>query len=113
MKKSDKKIENSVRKALTKVCEAALDEVAGFKWITHLVNYNNFPESLSVICVFETNNDLSSALGANKDEYLRNLIKEYLGAANIPIKNIAQHVNFDTEEACRNEHRGKWHERFS
>lgn len=112
MKKSDKKIENSVRGALTEVCEAALDEVAGFKWITHLVNYSSFPGSLSIVCVFDTNNDLSSALAAHRDDYLRSLIKEKLGAADIPIKDISQHVNFDTEEACKNENGGKWHERL-
>ena len=113
MKKSDKKIENRVRKALTEVCEAALDEVIGFKWITHFVNYSYFPGSLSVVCVFDTNNELSNALGAHKDDYLLHLIKEKLGAAGIDIKDIRQHVNFDTEEACRNENGGKWHERFS
>ena len=62
MKKSDKKIDNTVRKALTEVCEAALTEVAGFKWLTHFVNHNDFPDSLSVVCVFDTNVELANAL---------------------------------------------------
>ncbi len=112
MKKADKKIENSARKALIEVCELALDEVAGFKWITHFANYSSFPSSLSVVCVFDTNSDLSNAYDAHKDDFLRNLIKEKLSTVGIHIKNIRQHVNFDTEEACENENGGKWHERF-
>jgi hypothetical protein len=112
MKKSAKKIDNAVREALTDVCEVALDEVTGFKWITHFANYSSFPGSLSVVCVFDTNNDLSSALNTLKDDYLCNLIKEKLSAADIHIKDMKQHVSFDTEEACENENGGKWHERF-
>ena len=112
MKKTDKKIENAIREALTEVCEMALDEVPGFQWLTHLVNYSDFPGSLSVVCVFDTNNDLSSALANHKDDYLRNLIKEKLAAVGIEFKDTRRHVNFDTEEACKNENGGKWHERL-
>ena len=112
MKKTDKKIENSIREALTEVCEIALKDVAGFKWITHFANYSNFPGSLLVVCIFDTNNDLSSILSTHKDDYLRKLIEEKLNTVDIHIKNIRQHVSFDTEEACKNEHGGKWHERF-
>lgn len=112
MKKADKKIENCTRQVLTEVCEVALDEVTGFKWITHFANYSYFPDSLSVVCVFDTNNELSNACGAHQDDFLRNLIKEKLSTADIQIKDIRQHVNFDTEEACENENGGKWHERF-
>lgn len=113
MKKTDKKIENTVREALTEVCEIALDEVAGFKWISHVVNYDDFPGSLSVVCVFDTNNNLSSVLSTHQDDYLRRVIKEKLAAANIRIRDIRRHVSFDIEEACNDEHGGKWHKRFS
>ena len=112
MKKSDKKIDNAVREALTEVCESALDDVPGFEWITHFVNYSHFPASLSVVCVFGTNIDLSDALAAHKDDYLRTLIREKLGAADIHIKDTRKQVSFDSEEACQNENGGKWHERF-
>jgi hypothetical protein len=113
MKKTDKKTDNTVREALTKVCELALDDVPGFKWLTHFVNYRNFPSSLSVVCVFDTNDDLSSALNTHKDDYLRKLIQTELSAVGIYIRDMKQHVSFDTEEACDNENGGKWHERFS
>ena len=113
MKKNEKKIEKALREALTEVCETALDEVQGFKWITHLADHNDFPRSLSVVCVFDTNNDLSSALKALKDEYLCSLIKEKLSAVDVHIKAIRPHVTFDTEEACSEENGGRWNERFN
>ena len=112
MKKTDKKIENAIRKSLTEVCEIALKDTDGFEWITHLVNYSNFPKSLSIICVFDTNVALSNLLSSGKDEYLYQLIKDKLVAASIPINDIRQQVSFDTEEACQNEHGGKWDKRL-
>ena len=113
VKKAHKKIENVLRGALTEVCEVALHEVAGFKWLTHFVNYSKFPGSLSVVCVFDTKSDLANLLTTHKDAYLVSLIEEQLSAADIHVKNISGHVSFDTEEACRDEHGGKWHERFA
>ena len=55
MRKTDKKIDNNIRNVLNKVCEQALIEVNGFVWLTHQVNYDKFPASLSVICVFDLN----------------------------------------------------------
>jgi hypothetical protein len=113
VKKAHKKIENLLRVALTEVCEVATHEVAGFKWLTHFVNYSKFPESLSVVCVFDTKSDLANLIITHQDVYLVSLIEERLSAADIPVKNISRHVSFDTEEACRDEHGGKWHERFA
>ena len=113
MKKSDKKTENILIEALTEVCETALDEVTGFRWLTHFVNYSNFPESLSVVCVFDTNDDLTNALRAHNGDYLRKLIQEKFAAAGIRFTDLSQRVTFDTEEACRNEQGGKWSVRFN
>jgi len=76
MRKSDKKIDNILRRLLTEVCDSALEIVDGFKWLTHLVDYDNFPESLSVICIFNTNSELAQARLLKKDDYLRGLIKK-------------------------------------
>ena len=113
MKKSDKKIENSIREALTQVCELALEDVAGFTWITHFVNYNDFPDSLSIVCVFASNDDLASVVSIHQDDYLRMLIREKLAAVGIPISRMRRQVSFDTQEACDDQHDGKWHLRFS
>ena len=112
MRKTDKKIDNKLREALTEVCEIALENVADFEWLTHLVNFNDFPGSLSVICIFDTNAGLSEARSNQEDNYLYKLIKEKLAAAGIEIRDIQQHVDFDTEENCKVENDGKWQERF-
>ena len=112
MKKTNKKIDNSIRNALTEVCEIALNEVTGFEWLTHFANYSHFPGSLSIVCIFDTNDDLSNLLNTHKDDYLYKLIEEKLNTVSIHIKDIKQQVYFDTEEACKNENGGKWNERF-
>ena len=113
MKKADKKIENLLRNALNKVCDTALTDVGGFKWLTHFVNYKDVSGSLTIVCVFETNDELSDALATDQDDYLRRLIGEKLSAAAISVKDMQRQVSFDTEEACATEHDGKWNERFS
>jgi len=113
MRKTDKKIENTIREALTEVCELALESVSGFKWLSHMVaDYKTLPASLSILCVFETDDELSKALSEHKDDFMYRLIKEKLSAANINIREVRQHIRFDTEEACAKYNKGKWHERF-
>jgi len=113
MRKTDKKIENTIRQALTEVCELALESVAGFKWLTHKVSdYKNLPETLSILCVFETTDELSKALDTYQDVFMCRLIKEKLSVVNVDVKNIKQQVRFDSEEACKIYHNSKWHERF-
>ena len=112
MRKTDKKIDNSLRKALTDVCEIALEKYDGFKWLTHFASYSSFPGSLSILCVFDTNTQLSTFLGNSQDSDLLHIINEHLASIDINLKNIRQHVSFDTEENCTNDNDGKWHERF-
>ncbi len=113
MKKTDKKIDKALREALIDVCETALVSVTGFVWLTHVVNYNGFPNSLKVICVFESDDALDKAKAEKQDEYFYQLIHDKLSAADIHIKTLRQHVFFDTEEACERSHNGKWNERLS
>lgn len=109
MRKTDKKIENALRAALTEACDIALEKHEGFMWLTHFVNYKVFPDSLSIVCVFDTNEQLSKA----NHEGLRVIIKDKLASIDINIKDIRQNVSFDTEENCEKENNGKWHERFN
>ena len=113
MKKTDKKNEKAITGALTAVCHIALDEVPGFEWLTHRVNYSRFPDSLSVVCVFATKTDLANALLAKHDDFLRSVIREKLSAVGIALQNTSKQVSFDSEEACELEHGGKWQQRFS
>ena len=86
----------------------ALEKHEGFMWLTHFANYQNFPDSLSIVCVFDTNEELSMA----NDEGLCVIIKDKLASIDINIKDIRQNVSFDTEENCKKENNGKWNERF-
>ncbi|WP_194756662.1 hypothetical protein [Aliidiomarina indica] len=52
MRKTDKKLDNQIVKALTGVCEASKNDVSGFDWLTHEVNYQRFPDSLVITLVF-------------------------------------------------------------
>jgi len=99
MKKTDKKIDKQICQALTKACEMAKDEVPGFQWLTHLVNYNQFPESLSVICVFDTKAELEQARQLKKDQLIVGFIKSELEQINIRFKEINRHISFDTEKS--------------
>jgi predicted RNA-binding protein with PIN domain len=113
MRKSDKKIENNLRIALTDVCESALKEFTGFEWLTHLVKYSDFPKSLKIICVFDTNNNLTSFLNSNNRYDLEELIVKNLLCAEVRIKNITNHISYDTEEECEKNNNGKWGDRLS
>jgi hypothetical protein len=113
MRKTDKKIDNQLRIALTEVCKVALEDIDGFQWLTHLVQYANFPQSVQIVCVFDTNQQLASFnLSASKDQ-LSQLIQKKLLQINIKFKNFDEHISFDTEQNCANEHDGKWTERLA
>ncbi len=112
MKKEFKDIDKNIIKALTAVCEAAKSEGNGFQWLTHLVNYNRFPSSLKIVCVFSTKLDLIDAKQLMMDRYIIDLIKSEFEKINVRIKNIERHVTFDSQEACSEDHNGNWDERF-
>ncbi len=111
MKKTDKKIEKAIVSALTEVCEIALGEVAGFKWLTHQVDYRRLPDSLIIICIFDTKAQLAAAIKSGKDDYLHRLIKVHMQAA-LSVNKFKYQLKLDTEEACELENAGKWHERL-
>lgn len=52
MRKTDRKLEQQIIRQLTLVCETAKAEYPGFIWLTHTVNYQQFPQSLKVTLVF-------------------------------------------------------------
>lgn len=112
MRKSDKKIENQIIAALKGACELALDNIDGFVWLTHFVDYSSFPKSLAVVCVFDTNENKSKLFSSHSEKYLCSLINENLLAVGIQLKDVRKHVSFDTEEDCEKENNGKWNERF-
>jgi hypothetical protein len=113
MRKTDKKLDKQIRLALTDVCETALKDVAGFQWLTHMVNYAHFPQSLKVVCVFDTVANLTKYQEVETNNYIGNLIQLELQSIGIDIKNPAKHVSYDTEEGCEQQHNGNWAARLS
>lgn len=112
MRKIDRKIDNQLRLVLTDVCEITLKEINGFQWLTHLVNYSNFPKSLKVVCVFDTNENLSCFMSKDSKKELTSLIQVKLHEAGVKVKNVTDHILYDTEENCEKEHNGKWADRL-
>lgn len=113
MRKTDKKIDNQLRLSLTEVCEHALAAYAGFEWLTHTVDFNAFPKSLRIVCVFQTELQLSQFNHDGHKLELLKFIKATLAKEGVVLNNIEQHVQFDTEAACRQKHKGNWALRLS
>lgn len=113
MRKSDKKVDNQLRTTLTEVCDSALENFKGFQWLTHLVNYNNFPKSLKVVCVFDTNDNLSTFMESASSQELSKLIQMKLLGVGISLKNMTTHIAYDTEENCDKNNNGKWSDRLA
>ena len=111
--KTNQKIDNNICKALTVACESSLHEVAGFVWLTHRANYTHFPSSLVVTCIFNTDAEIEAMQLKKHDELLRTVIQKQLLKVGVVIKNLKQSVRFDSEEACNNQHGGKWPERLA
>jgi hypothetical protein len=112
MKKTDKTLENTLVTLLTKVCEQSLKSIDGFQWLTHLVNYKDFPRSLSIICVFDRQEQVARLLVSPNHQYLVSAIVEQLKSAGIQLPNPQKQIRFDSEEACNSEHSGKWNHRL-
>ena len=113
LSKTNQKIDNNVCKALTIACESSLHEVAGFMWLTHRANYTNFPASLVVTCVFNTEADVAAMKAEQQDDVLRASIQKQLLKVGVVVKNIKQCVRFDSEQACLSQHDGQWPERLA
>ncbi|PKG40920.1 Fis family transcriptional regulator [Psychromonas sp. Urea-02u-13] len=94
MRKTDKKIDNKLREVLTDVCDFALQEVAGYQWISHTVNYNSFPDSLVITCMFD--NKQSADTEKQQGELLA-LINEKLNAVAISLKNPNKQISFEAQ----------------
>lgn len=112
MRKIDKKIENQLIASLNEACNTALDKYHGFKWLTHFIDYSDFPRSLLVVCVFDTNENLSKMYSSDGGDSFRELIFEKLTKIGIKPNDIKKSIYFDTEEKCQKEDNGKWKDRF-
>lgn len=113
MKKTDKKRENTLIKALTEVCDWAQDEVEGFEWLTHQVNFAQFEQSLRITCVFTTEALLGQVRENQQDSALITQITDVLQEEGIALKYPTKQVVFDSEEACSAQNGGNWAQRLS
>jgi hypothetical protein len=111
--KTNQKIDNNVCKALTIACESSLHDVEGFIWLTHRANYTNFPASLVITCIFNTNDEVALMKEQQLDELLRNTIQKQLLKIGVVVKKIDKQVQFDSEESCEKQHNGEWDRRLA
>lgn len=111
--KTQKKIDHQIRIALTAVCEHSLKDVSGFKWLTHQANFSNFPASLLVTCVFETEEQLTQAQETRWASTLQKRIQSELLKIGVRLKQLKRQVIFDTEEACKKEDQHDWQQRLA
>lgn len=107
-----RQLDQALARTLTQACETAKTEVEGFAWITHEVEWHNFPTSLQVIWVFETKADLARALERGHGKRLYALAAQALSAAGVQVERIAAHVRFDSEEECQRVNHGNWRSRL-
>lgn len=112
MRKTDKNIDNQLRLRLTEVCGVALKDINGFLWLTHLVNFSQFPNSLKVVCVFDTNQSLADFLPTSGRNELESLIQLKLAEIEVKVKKVTDHISYDTEQNCEQQHNGRWAERL-
>ncbi|MCL9776085.1 Fis family transcriptional regulator [Vibrio methylphosphonaticus] len=96
MRKSDKKIENQIRDVLTDVCEDTLKGYEGFLWVTHTVKFCSFPQSLKIVCVFETNQDRANFLMGEGQLHVSSTIQKAFGKVGVQLKNADKQISYDT-----------------
>ncbi|HEY7772864.1 MAG TPA: Fis family transcriptional regulator [Marinagarivorans sp.] len=106
--KTQKRIDNNIRLALTSVCEQALKDVPHFQWLTHQVDYTNFPASLLITCVFDTDDHLAQAREALHTEQMQKQLQAKLFKIGVKLACPKNQVRFDTEQACELGNAGNW-----
>ncbi len=97
MKKTDKKREKSIVQGLTRVCEIAKNEVSGFEWLTHTIDYDDFPNSLMVHCILTSDESIRQVIDSGQDKAIFKLICDELVLIDINFKDISNRVTFDTK----------------
>ncbi|WP_413282733.1 Fis family transcriptional regulator [Vibrio sp. MA40-2] len=107
MRKSDKKIENQIRDVLTEVCEETLKGYDGFLWVTHTVNFSSFPQSLKIVCVFETNQDRANFLVGEGPKYVSTTIQKAFNKVGVQLKNADKQICYDIQKNFKRDYQGK------
>ncbi|MFC4701217.1 Fis family transcriptional regulator [Glaciecola siphonariae] len=108
MKKTVKKLDANVIKALTLSCEYLKGLTPEFLWLTHTADYSNFPASLQIRCVFTTDAASEGYLSVFAKRIHADLLK-----AGVLLKAPKHHIVFDSEQACLRDHEGNWKKRLA
>ena len=98
MKKTHKKIDNQLRHALTNACEEIKDSFEEFAWLTHLVNFDQFPQSLRVNCFFSNSSSLLDATSSEKCAIIGQIIKVHLSKIAITKFDDSKQITFSSED---------------
>ncbi|MEZ8100511.1 Fis family transcriptional regulator [Vibrio bivalvicida] len=98
MRKSDKKIENQIRDVLTEVCEDTLKGYDGFLWVTHTVKFSSFPQSLKIVCVFDTIQDRANFLMGEGQRHVSTTIQKAFNKVGVQLKNVDKIISYDIQK---------------
>lgn len=112
-KREQAHIERLLVATLTEACETAKAEIVGFDWLTHEVDYSDFPSSLRVIWVFDTQANKEQALVSGQGERMVELTAIALKDADVLVSPVSAHVHFDSEEQCQRANGGNWQQRLA
>ena len=112
LKRNEKKVEGSIVKALNDVCETLKYEFNGFSWLTHFVDYSNFPQSLKLVFVFDTNQSLEGAKNKALFKTIFELTETRLTSEGVYVKRIDKAVFFATEENGADFNDASWCRKF-
>lgn len=96
--KTQKKTDNNIRLALTDAREELLEATPGLQRLTHQANYSNFPASLLITCVFNTNESQQQACQNGHSVKMQKLIQAKLLKIGVKLKAAKRQVIFESEE---------------
>lgn len=112
-KRDQAHIERRLIATLTEACETAKAQIIGFEWLTHEVDYEDFPSSLRVVWVFDTQANMDQALANGEGERMVELTATALSEADVHVSLVSSHVQFDSEELCQRANGGNWQQRLA
>ena len=112
-KRTQAQIERRLITSLTEACETAKSQIPGFVWLTHVVDYEAFPASLKVVWVFDNQVNKDFALADGEARFMVELTTRALADANINVRQVANHVFYDSEDECQRACGGDWVKRLA
>ncbi len=88
-------------------------DTEGFCWLTHLVDYENVPGSLCIVCVFDTDVALANARVKGVTRSIPDLVEIHLEKVGFVMPQIENAVFFDTEESGADVNATRWCRKYS